>query len=447
MPGSSTELTIEQDGLTTIAFRATDAAGNAEGEEQTLTVRIDRTPPVISILAPEPDAQLDRGTLLLYSATDALSGPPRAIGRLGDGIATVDVAAGEALDRPGNFTLIVEATDAAGNVRTTTRAFAIVPPPEQPIPEDPLPNNGRPLAHAGGPEYRGRVGAPIAFDGSRSSDPDGDPLTFAWDFGDGGTDTGVAPRHAYANPGEYLVTLVVHDGTHSSPHKIGDGSIAQVTIRAANAEPTATDLEAAAEEDAAVDVTLTATDADADALTYRIVDAPQHGTLNGDAPALTYTPNPDFHGRDEFTFVANDGIVESNIASIAIDVSPVNDPPQADDQTVETNEDGQVAVTLTASDVDGDDLAFAVADEPAHGTLAGEAPDLTYAPDPNFSGDDTFAFRANDGQVDSNLAIVRIAVSPVNDPPTADAGGPYEGIEGTRSNSTDAGPPTSKAAS
>jgi PKD repeat protein len=73
--------------------------------------------------------------------------------------------------------------------------------------------NRPPQANPAG-SYSG-ANQPIAFDGSRSSDPDGDPLTYAWDFGDGTTATGVSPTHAYAALGEFTETLVVNDGTVS----------------------------------------------------------------------------------------------------------------------------------------------------------------------------------------------------------------------------------------
>jgi PKD repeat protein len=74
--------------------------------------------------------------------------------------------------------------------------------------------NNAPTADAGGP-YSGSTGANIAFDGSGSSDPDGDALTYAWDFGDGGTSTVVNPTHAYAVAGTYTVVLTVSDGSLS----------------------------------------------------------------------------------------------------------------------------------------------------------------------------------------------------------------------------------------
>jgi hypothetical protein len=75
--------------------------------------------------------------------------------------------------------------------------------------------NNPPTANPGGP-YQGATGQPISFDGSASSDPDGDNLSYAWDFGDTGNATGATASHVYAAAGAYLVTLTVtDDGTPS----------------------------------------------------------------------------------------------------------------------------------------------------------------------------------------------------------------------------------------
>src|SRR5205085_2905522 len=77
------------------------------------------------------------------------------------------------------------------------------------------PGNNAPIADAGGP-YTELTGATVLFDGSKSSDPDNDTLTYQWQFGDGATGTGVAPTHAYSAEGSFTVTLLVADGRGGS---------------------------------------------------------------------------------------------------------------------------------------------------------------------------------------------------------------------------------------
>jgi PKD repeat protein len=93
----------------------------------------------------------------------------------------------------------------------------------------PMPDNLPPVPHAGGP-YAGRVGQQIALDGSQSTDPDGDPLTHTWQFGDGTAGSGARPGHVYTEPGIYVATLVVSDGILSSFPTAGTRSFAKVTV-------------------------------------------------------------------------------------------------------------------------------------------------------------------------------------------------------------------------
>ena len=132
--------------------------------------------------------------------------------------------------------------------------------------------------------------------------------------------------------------------------------------------------------------------------------------LSGTAPNLTYDPAANYNGADSFTFKANDGQVDSAVATVSITVTPVNDTPIAQGQSVTTLEDTPKAITLTGSDADGDALSFTVVTGPAHGTLTGTVPNLTYSPAANYNGADSFTFQASDGQVDSAPAMVSITV-------------------------------------
>src|SRR5947208_12860 len=93
--------------------------------------------------------------------------------------------------------------------------------------------NQPPVASVGGP-YSGVANQAVTFDGSGSSDPDGDPLTYQWTFGDGATGSGVTPTHVYAASGSYTAMLVVSDGmatssTSTTPVTIVDPAITVTT--------------------------------------------------------------------------------------------------------------------------------------------------------------------------------------------------------------------------
>jgi PKD repeat protein len=92
----------------------------------------------------------------------------------------------------------------------------------------PAPANLPPRAHAGGPRYTVANGQPLLLDGSRSSDPDGDTLSYAWDLGDGHTATGMRPAHTFPAPGRYVVIVRVNDGHRGST--MTKEAVATVTV-------------------------------------------------------------------------------------------------------------------------------------------------------------------------------------------------------------------------
>ena len=151
--------------------------------------------------------------------------------------------------------------------------------------------------------------------------------------------------------------------------------------------------------------------------TYTVVSGPANGTLSGTAPNLTYTPNANANGADSFTFIANDGALDSNVATVSITVTAVNDAPVASNGSATTDEDTAVGITLAATDIDGTIQSYTVVSSPIKGTLSGTAPNLTYTPNANTNGADSFTFKASDGTVDSNIATVNLTVTAVNDAP------------------------------
>lgn len=216
---------------------------------------------------------------------------------------------------------------------------------------------------------------------------------------------------AIAQKDEFSVPCGANDDNSSST---------SVTVVSPNTPPVAQDQSMDVVEDTSTGIVLTGTDPENDVLLYTILTSPANGTLSGSPPNVTYTPDPDYSGADAFTFTVNDGIFDAlNPGTVSINVTPMNDAPHANSLVVSTPEDTPVATTLSASDVDGDPLTFTVTTQPAHGTLSGSAPNLTYTPDPNYFGGDSFSYFVNDGQEDSNTANVSITISPVGDDPPA----------------------------
>lgn len=127
-----------------------------------------------------------------------------------------------------------------------------------------------------------------------------------------------------------------------------------------NHQPVASDQSVTTDEDTPVAIRLAASDADGDPLAYQVLNAPRWGALSGAPPDLSYMPSENFHGTDSFTFKVNDGLMDSEQATVHITVNPVNDAPIADagmDQAAYVGD--TVALNGDQSrDVEGDPLTF-----------------------------------------------------------------------------------------
>jgi C1A family cysteine protease len=132
---------------------------------------------------------------------------------------------------------------------------------------------------------------------------------------------------------------------------------------------------------------------------------------SGTARTVRVTPAANQYGTATITLTVTDAGGLSASDSFILTVNPVNDAPVANAQSVTLSKNTSKAVTLTGSDVDGNPLTYGVVTGPAHGVLSGTAPNLTYTPAADYSGADSFAFRAYDGALYSNTATVSITVT------------------------------------
>ena len=167
-----------------------------------------------------------------------------------------------------------------------------------------------------------------------------------------------------------------------------------------------------------------------------VVDQAAHGTVTVNTDGtFTYTPAANYFGSDSFTYTytINDGSTVSNLATVNVTVTAVNDAPVAADVYASATEDTPLVITLGnfASDVDnpsphpspagGEGVALLttqIVTGPTHGVLLANADgSYTYTPDANYNGLDSFTYKANDGALDSNVASVNLTVTPVNDAP------------------------------
>lgn len=210
-----------------------------------------------------------------------------------------------------------------------------------------------------------------------------------------------------------------------------DVDLVVISVANVNDPPTApaTNSASTAEDNASAATAIGASDPDGDTLTYseKAGFGAANGTVTFDQSGgtFTYTPDPDFNGSDGFTILIDDGNGGSAEQSVSVTVTPVNDSPTAPaSNSATTAEDSSsAAVSIGASDVDGDTLTYSEKPGfgPANGTVAFNqgAGTFTYTPAANFNGSDSFTVVVSDGNGGTAEQVVAVTVTPVNDAPTA----------------------------
>ena len=179
-------------------------------------------------------------------------------------------------------------------------------------------------------------------------------------------------------------------------------------------------------EDASVSGFIAATDPNGDALTWTALDGPTSGSLELDALTgqYTYTPTANSNGTDSFQVAIHDRFGATAVQTVSVGVAAVNDAPITDaTAAIGTDEDTSITGQVVASDIDGDILGFAVAQDPANGTLTlnTSTGEYTYMPAANFNGVDSFKVVVADPYGATAVQTITVGVAAVNDAPVSGA--------------------------
>jgi hypothetical protein len=255
---------------------------------------------------------------------------------------------------------------------------------------------------------------------ANDSDPDGNALTAALLTGPSHGSVSLssngnftyAPTSNYFGPDSF--TYSASDGVDAST------ATASITVLSVNDPPVANSGSASTPEDTEVTVTV-ATDVDSTALTSTCTSSGGGDIADNLDGTVTFTPPADFNGTITLTCTSTDdqGATTTSSATVVVGVTPVNDPPVANDDTGEVDEDSSVILDVLANDtdVDGDTLGVTDIDNvsPAGATaLANGDGTVTYTPPAGYTGDGSFTYRATDGSAaSSDEAMVSLTVFPV----------------------------------
>jgi hypothetical protein len=219
-------------------------------------------------------------------------------------------------------------------------------------------------------------------------------------------------------------------GTDQLIFQVNDGHLTSLTatvdirVKAVNDPPMVYAKIIDLDEDIAVTFTLNATDPDDDPLTFIITEQSQQGRLdilNATTGEFQYTPRKDYSGNDCFKVNVSDGTVNSNTEIIYLTIAPVNDPPVLADSLIQTFEDQSISYTLAAVDQDSNGLSYSLIQQAVKGkvSLNQKTGAFIYTPFPDANGNDAFTVISDDGLSQSEIALISVRITPVNDPPVA----------------------------
>jgi len=222
-----------------------------------------------------------------------------------------------------------------------------------------------------------------------------------------------------------------YNGADSFQYKANDGLVSSESatidfnILPINDAPEAIADTWSAKEDVSSSYTLTAYDVDNNHLTYEILSQPEKGLLtltDHENGYCVFHPYDNVVGQDEFKFKVNDGLLDSNVATIQIIINNENDPPVIENQYLTIDEDTSYTLLLAVNDPENDPLFFKMLVTGQNGNATIIDPikgKVIYTPKPDMSGLDFFVYSVTDNQSEAQSATVTVSIQPVNDPPVA----------------------------
>jgi len=200
-----------------------------------------------------------------------------------------------------------------------------------------------------------------------------------------------SPDPDYSGADQFSYTI--SDGNGGS-----DSATVYVTVTGVNDPPVANDDVVTVVEDSAdnqIDVLANDTDPDGDDLDIAGVTQPSHGLITYTADYVYYTPDGDYTGTDQFSYSITDNNGGSDIATVTITITTINDPPIANDDSAVVAEDtidNQIDVLGNDIDPDGDILNIISITQPSNGAATYTIDHVNYTPNLNYNGLDSFSY-------------------------------------------------------